>query len=227
MSSMQAKPRPARGVLRAGLIALAIGLVAPLGARAQIYGGGGYFGGGGSMYGTSLMGTVRGTVQGLDFNRGLVTVRTNGEQLALHARPQDLSGLNPGDIAELTYLNYDGMLWLEPGGYYGGGFGTYGIDTFALSGEVTGTVESVDRRTGQVRVADQTLRAHPEQLDGVYPGSFVSFSYAQIGDVRWVEDVGGYYGGGVGSGFIGGGSSLGTGDLGTGNVGGFGNQGIP
>lgn len=149
----------------------------------------------GDYGGTSMVGTVRGTVQSLDFYQGVVAIRSNGSVLRLHARPQDLAGLNPGDVAGLTYLNYEGMLWLEPGGFYGSGYGAYDTDAFAISGEVRGTIESVNRRNGTVKVAGHTLRAHPEQLDGLYPGSFVSLGYAQIGKYRWIDDVGGFYDG--------------------------------
>lgn len=162
---------------------------------AQVYSQGWGTGYIGDYGGTSMVGTVRGTIQSLDFNQGRVAIRSNGSVLQLHARPQDLAGLNPGDVAGLTYLNYEGMLWLEPGGFYGSGYAFYDTDSFAISGEVRGTIEAVNRRNGTVKVAGKTLRAHPEQLDGLYPGSFVSLGYAQIGNFRWVNDAGGFYGG--------------------------------
>lgn len=164
-------------------------------SMAQVYSQGWETGYIGDYGGTSMVGTVRGTIQSLDFDQGRVAIRSNGNVLRLHARPQDLAGLNPGDVAGLTYLNYEGMLWLEPGGFYGSGYTAYDTDSFAISGEVRGTIEAVNRRNGTVKVAGKNLRAHPEQLDGLYPGSFVSLGYAQIGKFQWVHDIGGFYGG--------------------------------
>lgn len=191
--------RHARGLV--GVAVIGLGLAASAG-HAEIYDstwGTGYsrgtaLGGTHENYGSASVGVVRGTIENLDFLRGMVAIRTDGRVVRLNARPQDLAGFNPGDIAGVTFLNYNGSLWLEPNGY---GWGYGDLDSYALAGELTGTVSQVNRKTGRVTIAGHTLRAHPEQLDGVYPGSFVSFTYAQIGNTRWVEDIsgGGYYGG--------------------------------
>lgn len=188
-----------------GLLGLCA-LLAVLPALAQRY----RTGYAGEVLGSSSIATVRGTVQDLDFLKGAIAIRSNGRVWRLHAHPQDLAGLNPGDVAALTYGNYGGQLWLEPGGgdasgSYGAGFGAVNLDTFAISGEVTGTVQSVNRSAGTLRVADHTLRAHPEQLSGLYPGAFVSVGYAQIGSQRWLDSMDGTIGYGSGAFDLGGG----------------------
>lgn len=210
--------------------ALSLGLFAPS-AFAQIYGGygtglggsgiyggGGFYGGslyGGGLYGrgTANVGTVQGSVASLDFEHGRLTMNTAGGRIAINARPQDLVGLNPGDVASVTFLNYNGARWLEPGGGYGS-FGSFGGGLgggFAFAGEVTGTVRGVDRQRGLINVDGRTLRAHPEDVSDVYPGQFVSVGYIQVGNTAWADSMGyglggGIYGGGgYGSGIYGGG----------------------
>lgn len=198
--------RRGRGLFGLGLAgALAVALAAPA-ALAQLYGGGwgnrGVFGGGGYGHGygygqTANVGTVQGSVQSLDFENGRLTMRTTQGLIGLNARPQDLVGLNPGDVASVTFLDYGGARWLEPGGggFYGGGFG----GDFGFSGEVTGTVQRVDRQRGLVQIAGRTLRAHPEDVSDMYPGQFLSVGYVQVGKTAWADSTvgGGVYGGGI------------------------------
>ncbi len=259
---------------RRGLYGLAIAAALSLGlgasaASAQIYGGyggglgsrgiyggglGNYGGGiggyGGGFYGggTANMGTVAGSVQSLDFESGQLVMNTAGGRFAINARPQDLVGLNPGDVAQVTFLNYNGARWLEPGAGYGAGFGGIGND-FAFAGELTGTVQRVDRQRGAITINGRTLRAHPEDVSGVYPGQFLSVGYIQVGRTAWADDYGGGFGGGIygggnyggmygggmyGGGMYGGGGyyggrgnygNFGTGNFGTGNLQDFGTGG--
>lgn len=206
--------------------ALSLGLFAPS-AFAQIYGGygtglgGNIYGGGGGFHGggyygsgTANIGTVQGSVASLDFEHGRLTMNTAGGRIAVNARPQDLVGLNPGDVASITFLNYNGARWLEPGAGYGGGFGGFGGGGlgggFAFAGEVTGTVRGVDRQRGLINVDGRTLRAHPEDVSDVYPGQFISVGYIQVGNTAWADSMGyggmggGIYGGGLGGGLGGG-----------------------
>lgn len=223
--------------------ALSLGLFAPS-SFAQIYGGYGtglggniYGGGGGGFYGggyygsgTANIGTVQGSVASLDFEHGRLTMNTAGGRIAINARPQDLVGLNPGDVAAVTFLNYNGARWLEPGAGYGGGFGGGfggGLGSgFAFAGEVTGTVRGVDRQRGLINVDGRTLRAHPEDVSDVYPGQFISVGYIQVGNTAWADSMGyglggGIYGGGLGGGGLYGGGIYGN-RYGTGYTGGGG-----
>jgi hypothetical protein len=61
---------------------------------------------------TYSMGTVQGTVQGLDFNQGLIRLRSSGGLITLRSRPMDMADLNPGDVVALQYSNYNGALWV-------------------------------------------------------------------------------------------------------------------
>lgn len=214
--------------------ALSLGLFAPS-AFAQIYGGygtglggnvygGGFYGGGYYGGGTANMGTVQGSVASLDFEHGRLTMNTAGGRISINARPQDLVGLNPGDVASVTFLNYNGARWLEPGAGYGGGFYGGGLGSgFAFAGEVTGTVRGVDRQRGLINVDGRTLRAHPEDVSDVYPGQFISVGYIQVGNTAWADSMGyglggGIYGGGLGGGIYG--NRYGTGYTGGGYYGG-------
>jgi hypothetical protein len=187
-----------------------------LGYARGTLGGFGVYGGWGS---TANLGTVQGSVQSLDFERGKLSMRTTQGLLTLNARPQDLVGLNPGDVAGVTFLDYGGSLWLEPGagGLYGGGL----AGDFGFAGEVTGTVQRVDRQRGLIQVAGRTLRAHPEDVSGVYPGQFLSIGYVQVGNTAWTDSgVGsGVYGGGIYGGGLYGGGGYGGGIYGTGRYG--------
>lgn len=167
--------------------AIAMALLLPAAASAQFRGGGFSQ----RTDGTAVQGTVQGSIADLDFTKGLVTVRTARGDLTLSAHPQDLRGLNPGDVASLDYYNYNGARWLEPDGFSGTRYrsGTTNGRDFSLSGELTGTVQSVDRQNGTVRVAGHTVRAHPEDVADLYPGQFVQIEYFEVEGERWADST--------------------------------------
>ena len=164
----------------------------------------------GGPYGTNtfLEATLQGTVQAVDLANAKVTITTSGmlgegvsgsRNVTLNARPQDLAYLNPGDVIAVRYNNYNGTLWLAPEGgagvgMYGTGLGSGfgyigGTGDWAQYGTITGAVTSVNRQQGLIAVRGQVFRAHPEQTKGVFPGQFVSLSFAQIGQQPWVEGI--------------------------------------
>ncbi|MFZ9887038.1 MAG: hypothetical protein ACO3JL_05995 [Myxococcota bacterium] len=134
--------------------------------------------------GTYSMGTIQGTVNGLDFNRGIISLASGGGNVQLRARPMDIANLNPGDVVALQFANYQGALWVVP---------EKGADIapqhFAQFGTLTGTVDQVNKALGTITVRGQTLRAHPEQLEAVIPGQFVSLGYANVSGTNWLAGV--------------------------------------
>jgi hypothetical protein len=195
--------------------ALALVLLAPAEASAQ-FGGTGF--GTSSRGGTAVMGTVQGSVADLDFTQGLVTIRTARGDVTMRAHPADLRGLNPGDVAAMEFYDYDGEQWLRPGGASGRRTRTLSSTRdFSLSGELTGTIESVDRQTGHIIVEGHLVRAHPEDVSGLQPGQFARIRYFEVEGERWAEVRGrgistsGVRGGGT-TGLTGG--TGGTGDMG-------------
>ncbi len=133
---------------------------------------------------TYSMGTIQGTVNGLDFNRGIISLSSSGGNVQLRARPMDIANLNPGDVVALQFANYQGALWLQPDQA-----GSVQAQNFAQYGTLTGTVDQVNKAVGTITVRGQTLRAHPEQLQAIIPGQFVSLGYANVSGTNWLAAV--------------------------------------
>lgn len=132
---------------------------------------------------TYSMGTVQGTVQALDFNQGLIRLRSSGGVITLRSRPMDMADLNPGDVVALQYSNYNGALWV-------GARESGNVQEYAQFGTLTGNVTQVNKALGTVTVRGRTFRAHPEQLEQVIPGQFVSLGYANIAGTNWISGIG-------------------------------------
>ncbi len=141
------------------------------------------------------MGTVQGTVQALDFDQGLIRLRSSGGTVTLRSRPMDMANLNPGDVVALEYANYNGALWIEPKD-------SASVSDFAQFGTLTGNVTQVNKGLGTITVRGRTFRAHPEQLEQVIPGQFISLGYANISGTNWVAGIEGAYHGGSHGGAI-------------------------
>ncbi len=133
---------------------------------------------------TYSMGTIQGTVNGLDFNRGVISISSSGGNVQLRARPMDIVNLNPGDVVALNFANYQGALWIVPDQA-----GSVQTQNFAQYGTLTGTVDQVNKALGTITVRGQTLRAHPEQLGAIIPGQFVSLGYANVSGTNWLAAV--------------------------------------
>lgn len=131
---------------------------------------------------TYSMGTVQGTVQGLDFNQGLIRLRSSGGLITLRSRPMDMADLNPGDVVALQYSNYNGALWV-------GARESGNVQEYAQFGTLTGNVTQVNKALGTVTVRGRTFRAHPEQLEQVIPGQFISLGYANIAGTNWISGI--------------------------------------
>jgi hypothetical protein len=139
---------------------------------------------------------VQGTVAAIDLSAGLVTVDADGKPLEINALPRQLSKLKPGDLVSLDYKNYDGLRWLRlqqkesPGGLGVGGAGEDPErDAFGQYGSASGYVDRVDKRAGRLFVRGLAFRSHPELLDSVLPGQFVTVDYAEIGGIAWTERI--------------------------------------
>lgn len=133
---------------------------------------------------TYSMGTIQGTVNQLDFQRGVISLSSSGGNVQLRARPMDIVNLNPGDVVALQFSNYQGALWVTPDQA-----GQVQPQHFAQYGTLTGTVDNVNKALGTISVRGQTLRAHPEQLEAIIPGQFVSLGYANVSGQNWLAAV--------------------------------------
>jgi hypothetical protein len=129
------------------------------------------------------IGTVQGTVDQLDFQEGLLTLRSADGDVEIRARPMDITNLNPGDVVAIDFSNYNGVLWLQPED------ADLDAESFAQFGTLTGNVSEVDKTEGTITVRGQTMRAHPDQLLPIVPGQFVSLGYANIAGTNWVAQV--------------------------------------
>lgn len=145
---------------------------------------------------TSITGTIKGTVTALNLSRGLVTVSSGaGGQagsLTLNALPSQIADLNPGDLVALNYLNYGGQRWLaisQGGGQGGSGASAMNQESFGQYGTVTGYVQQLNKGSGTITVRGMPFRTHPQFLQSLLPGQFVSVNFAEIGGVNWAEQI--------------------------------------
>ncbi|MHB8420439.1 MAG: hypothetical protein ACYDCL_20390 [Myxococcales bacterium] len=160
-------------------------------ALAQALGGG--LGGAGEYGNLSSSGTIHGIVRRRDFARGILVIASGDRTVNVHATPDQLTDYRTGDRIDLDYDDYAGVRWLSGGeGSTGGGLG-YGEGNYAEEGTTSGTVASVDSSRGLVRIREaqgtRTFHAHPEELQDVIPGQFVSLTYERIGRAAWVEQI--------------------------------------
>ncbi len=155
-------------------------------------------------------GTVHGIVKHRDFSRGILEIASGSRSIAIHATPDQLTDYRVGDDVDVDYDDYAGVRWLSGGGGavgegIGGSLG--GNGSYGEEGSTSGTVASVDTARGIVRIQEvhgvKSFHAHPETLQDVIPGQFVTLSYDRIGRTAWVEDI--EQGGTGGTGFRGGG----------------------
>ncbi len=150
-------------------------------------------GGGIGAYGEhSETGTVHGVVQRLSFPRGLLEVSTARGTIAVHGTPDQLSDYRIGDRVDVDYDDYAGIRWISGGGG-GMGIGGYGEGSYAVQGRAAGVVSHVNAARGTMTIGGaegpRIFHAHPDDLQDVIPGQFVSLDYAKVGGARWVEDV--------------------------------------
>ncbi|HUB08765.1 MAG TPA: hypothetical protein VMB50_17290 [Myxococcales bacterium] len=181
------------------LVWLAAGVALPVSlclARPAL---GQFAGGLGGEYGDlSSSGTVHGIVKHRNFARGLLEIASGARTVTIHATPDQLTDFRVGDDVDVDYDDYAGVRWLSDGGgsaggALGGGLG-YGYGgSYAEEGTTSGSVANVDTSRGILRLREaggtRTFHAHPEDLQDVIPGQFVSVTYERIGGAAWVEQV--------------------------------------
>jgi len=126
-------------------------------------------------------GTIRGAVTKLHLGSGRVVVRSGKKYLSVHAVPDELADLLPGQVVALPYARYGRKRWVP--------HGRRELDGrhFARNGEARGAVDALDKGLGYLEVQGLLVRCHPEALTGIYPGSFVRLSWARIGREVWLR----------------------------------------
>lgn len=134
-------------------------------------------------------GVLRGHVEEISVSRGLVQMRLldagqPGRSVVLRARPNDVVGLNRGDVITVRYGNFDGGLWIllreseqRPS------------QALGPSGTISGPVSEVDEANGLITVEGSIVRVHPQLVQDVLPGQWVSLSYSEIQGTPWVSQV--------------------------------------
>jgi hypothetical protein len=128
---------------------------------------------------------IQGTVKDVDVAKGEVTVTSNDKDVTLHALPTDLADLNKGQQANLSYANFGGELWVTPSK---GGAQTL-TQAYQQTGTITGSISKIDKNAGTVTINGQKFYAHPDQLQGLASGQFVSLSYANVQGTPWVANI--------------------------------------
>ncbi len=139
-------------------------------------------------------GLVQGTVQDVDFAKGLITIRSTTGLITLRSVPTQLMGYKKGDNVALAYRGsrYH-WLWEQIGFAVGRPGGVGQAAPFAMQGTLVGTVGEINLATGEVLVDGPTghvlLHGHPALLHGLVPGSYARFFIGDIAGAHWVGRV--------------------------------------
>lgn len=133
------------------------------------------------------IGSIQGTVRSVDFGNGLLRVAGGNRTLTVHARPDELAEFRPGDQVSLDYSDYAGMLWIASGG------SGVSAQEFAESGTVSGIVTGLDKSRGRVTLQGparaETFLGHPEDLQSLIPGQYVSITFERVQNNDWVQSI--------------------------------------
>ncbi len=139
-------------------------------------------------------GFVQGTVQGIDFGLGLITIRSTTGLITLQAEPTQLMGFKQGDSVGLPYTGTK-FRWLgRDVGTTVSSVGSSGYGApYAKQGTIIGTVDAIDDAIGHVTVdvpgGKVLLHGHPTLLRGVLPGLYAKFEVVEMGGDRWIGAV--------------------------------------
>lgn len=131
--------------------------------------------------------TIRGVVGGIERLDGVLRVAAGAETLTIRATPVQLADFSIGQGVELRVGEYDGILWLRPGG---GGPETIGVSILAAPRRLRGEVQALDVSAGVLVVGGLPLNAHPGLLGRVTAGERVTLTYRDLGNRGWIDDIG-------------------------------------
>ncbi len=132
-------------------------------------------------------GQIQGTVENIDVPGGRLTVRSGEQTVTLHAVPTVLGNYKQGETANLAYESFGGEYWISE--QVGAGPSANLADQYSMAGTVTGTISQLDRNAGILVVRGTQYSAHPDLLQNLTPGQFVSLSYANVQGKNWVADI--------------------------------------
>lgn len=142
----------------------------------------------------AVSGQVRGVVREVNLQEGQLTMAAGGESVTLQAKPTQIIGLRPGEQFVASYANYGGNLWLMENLDQGD------VAQFGRSANAVGTVEKVNKVNGQLTLAtaggSRTFRAHPQDVQDLLPGQYISLSFQRIGGNQWISSIQQAQGGG-------------------------------
>jgi len=138
----------------------------------------------------AVTGHVKGVVSNIDYGTGQLSISTGGnETFTLRGTPMQLAGYRRGQVADLNYNKFGNSRWLSSSG------GEAQPGSFARSTTVNGTVSSLNKAEGTVTMSlgggqSSTFQAHPDKIQQLVPGQFISLTYQRIGQQNWVSELG-------------------------------------
>jgi len=133
-------------------------------------------------------GTLRGTVQSVDWSRGSVAVMTEQGPVTLQAMPGQVYSLEPGRQVALDYALVAGTPWMTSH------LGQALPPKLARTDEAQGLLVRVDVNAGVARLRtpqsfELNLRVHPAWLERFRTGQYVSVTWQDVGGSSWVATM--------------------------------------
>ncbi len=133
-------------------------------------------------------GTLRGTVQSVDWRHGTVGLMTQQGPVTLQAMPGQVASLEPGRTVSLDYVLFAGTPWMMSH------LGQQLPPKHGRIEEASGLLARVDVDAGVARLRtpqgfELPLRAHPAWLERFRPGQFVAVTYQDLGGNPWVASM--------------------------------------
>lgn len=135
----------------------------------------------------AVRGLVQGTVGNVNFSKGTLTLNTGNGATTIRGTPGQLQNFRKGEFTSIPFADYAGNRWLVSSP------SQLQPQTFARAVTVTGVVKNVNKSGGKLMINRDgktvTYNAHPQTLQSVLPGQFVSITYEQVGNVDWIQQL--------------------------------------
>lgn len=128
--------------------------------------------------------SISGKVSNIDLSRGILRLRSDGRTVTLRAEPSDIMAFREGEDVSLKAGNFGGTMWLVPEQRE-----QELADAFGPTNSFSGQVRNIDKKQGTISVKGATLHVHPQQLQELAPGQFVSLSYSEVLGEHWVSKI--------------------------------------
>jgi hypothetical protein len=135
----------------------------------------------------ALQGQLQGLVRDVAWEEGVVKLDTGNNLVTLQGTPGQVRSMRQGEQAQLSYVKYGDELWIV------GPQQPSNVANVARQATQTGVINKLDKNEGTLTLSSAsdnlTFRAHPQMVEQLVPGQFISLTYQNVGDTNWVSNV--------------------------------------